>query len=294
MEHRQRPEIDRVAADVGGEDVAGREQIGAAVVINDALGIAGGARGVVERNRVPFVARRRTLISLVALGDQRLVVEASQPLAGAVVFGVVVVDDQRPGLGPLQRRADDGGEFTVDDERLGLAVIEHEGDRRRVEASVERVEHGAAHRHAIVTFEHRGRVGEHDRDRVAAHEASLGERGGELLRSRVELAIIAAQGARGRSPADPERPRPSARGRSAASAAENWRDCDRGRGHRAKGTSSGAPTALRRNHSAASASFGRENRAILTAERRRTESRRRSEPSPRRCRRRRTAAGSPA
>ena len=43
MKHRQRPEIDRVAADVAGEDVAGGEQIGAAVVVDDALGIAGGA-----------------------------------------------------------------------------------------------------------------------------------------------------------------------------------------------------------------------------------------------------------
>ena len=84
-----------MAADVGGEDVAGGEQVRAAMVVDDALGIAGRARSVVERDRVPFVARRRSLVSLVALGDQRLVVEAAQPFAGAVVFGIVVVDDQR-------------------------------------------------------------------------------------------------------------------------------------------------------------------------------------------------------
>ena len=133
-------------------------------------------------------------ISFVALGDERLVVDAAEPFAGAVVFGVVVVDDQRPGLGALERRADDAREFAVDDERLGLAVVEHEGDRGRVEAGIERVEHGAAHRDAVVAFEHRRRVGEHDRDRVAAREAALGERGGELLRSRVELAVVAAKG----------------------------------------------------------------------------------------------------
>ena len=86
-----------MAADVGGEDVAGGEQVGAAMVVDDALGIAGRARGVVERNRVPFVAGRRALVSLVALGDQRLVVEISQPLAGPVVFGIVVVDDAAGG-----------------------------------------------------------------------------------------------------------------------------------------------------------------------------------------------------
>ena len=191
MEHRQRPEIDRVARHVGGDDVAGREQVRAAMVVDDALGIAGGARGVVERNRVPFVVRRGALIGFVALGDERLIVESAEPSARTVVFRVVIVDDQRPGLGQLQGRADHARKFAVDNERLGLAMIEHEGDRGRVEAGVERIEHGAAHRHAIVAFEHRRRVGEHDRDRVAADKAALGERGSELLRAGVELSIVA-------------------------------------------------------------------------------------------------------
>ena len=93
----------------------------------------------------------------------------------------------------LSAAADHAREFAVDDDRFCLAVVEHESDRGRIEAGVERVEDGAAHRDAIVAFEHRGRVGEHDRDRVAANETSLGERGGEFLRSRVELAITAAQ-----------------------------------------------------------------------------------------------------
>ena len=89
-----------MAADVGGEDIAGGEQVGAAVVVNDALGIAGRARGVIERNRIPFVAGRRAFVGLVALGDERLVIEAPQPLAGAVVFRIVVVDDQQRSSSP--------------------------------------------------------------------------------------------------------------------------------------------------------------------------------------------------
>ena len=42
MKHRQRPEIHGVPAHVGGDDVSDREQIRAAMVIDDALGIAGG------------------------------------------------------------------------------------------------------------------------------------------------------------------------------------------------------------------------------------------------------------
>ena len=193
MEHRQGPEIDRVASDVGGEDVAGGEQIGAAMVVDDALRIASRTRSIVERDRVPFVAGRRSLVGFVPLGDQGLVVEIPQPLARPVVFAIVVVDDQRADLGALERPADDPGEFAVDHDHLGLPVIQHESDRGRVEARVEGVEDGAAHRDTVVAFEHRGRVGEHDRYGVAANEASLGERGGEFLRSRVELAIAAAQ-----------------------------------------------------------------------------------------------------
>jgi len=74
----------------------------------------------------------------------------------------------------LERGANDRREFAVDNQRLGLSVIEHEGDRGRIEARVERVEHRAAHRDCVVTFEHRGRVGEHDRDRIAAHKSPLG------------------------------------------------------------------------------------------------------------------------
>ena len=193
MEHRQRPQIDRMAAHVGGDDVADREQVGAAVVVDDALGVAGRARGVVQRNGVPFVERGRALIALVALGDERLVFDRADPLARAVVFGIVVVDDQRPNLGELQRRANDAGKLAVDDQRLRLAVVEHEGDRRRVEAGVERVEHRAAHRHAVVAFEHRRRVGEHDRDRVAARDPAFAKRRGEPFRAGVEVAIVAPE-----------------------------------------------------------------------------------------------------
>ena len=144
-------------------------------------------------------------------------------------------------LARFSAAADDGGEFAVDDERLGLAVIEHEGDRGRVEADVERVQNGAAHRDAVVTFEHRGRVGEHDRDRVAPHDAPPGEARRRVASSARRTRDNCGATPRERSPADPGTRQRRARERRAASAADNWRDCDRGRDHRAKGASGGAP-----------------------------------------------------
>src|SRR3546814_10477309 len=55
VEHRQGPGIDRIAAESKGQHVADGIQIGAAVMVDDALGVAGGARGVEQRDRPPFV-----------------------------------------------------------------------------------------------------------------------------------------------------------------------------------------------------------------------------------------------
>ena len=262
------------------------------MVVDDALGIAGGARGVVERNRVPLVGRRRALISFVALGDERLIVEAAEPFARTVVFRVLIVDDQRPALSQPQGRADHPRKFAVDNERLGFAVVEHEGDRGRVEAGIERVEHGAAHRHAVMAFEHRRRIGEHCRDRVATGKAALHERGSEFLRAGVELAVTVTKGSmRDCEPIRKHRRRTLEKGQRrqrlkiggvAIEIAVIRRD-----GHRAL-----APMRFMSDHSAPKRDL-RENRRIKR-KRRRTESRQRSGSSLRRRRLRRTAAGSPA
>ena len=50
-----------------------------------------------------------------------------------------------------------------------------------IEPGVEGVEHGAGHGDAVMRFQHRRRVGEHDRDRVAALDAALCERRGQVV-----------------------------------------------------------------------------------------------------------------
>ena len=55
VEHRQGPQIDCVFLHRGGQGVALSKEIRATVMRNDTFGIARGARGVVDRNGVPFV-----------------------------------------------------------------------------------------------------------------------------------------------------------------------------------------------------------------------------------------------
>ena len=58
VEHRQGPQIDGVLAEAGRQHVGVAHEGGAAVVIDHALGVAGGARGVVEGDRLPLVVRQ--------------------------------------------------------------------------------------------------------------------------------------------------------------------------------------------------------------------------------------------
>ena len=193
VEHRQRPEIDRPRSHPAGQHVVDREQMRAAVVIDHALRIAGGARGVVQRDGVPFVVRHRPGKIRIAVLDEILVFDCAEPLARAGKFRIVVVDDQRLHLAQRQRLLHHLGEFAVGDQHLGVAVVELERDDGGVEPRVDGVEHRARHRHAVVAFEHRRRVGEHRRHRVAAADAALRQRRGKPARPRVELPVVPPQ-----------------------------------------------------------------------------------------------------
>jgi hypothetical protein len=81
VKHRQGPEIDRMVPHSPDEDVAERVQIGAAMVIDHALGVAGGARGVVESDRFPLVPRHHLLELRITGREKRFVVHFTEPLA---------------------------------------------------------------------------------------------------------------------------------------------------------------------------------------------------------------------
>ena len=83
VEHRQRPQVDAVGREPERERVAERVEIRAAMVIDDALGIAGRARRVEQRERVPLVARARPRERGIAFREQILVAHAAEALARA-------------------------------------------------------------------------------------------------------------------------------------------------------------------------------------------------------------------
>jgi len=194
VEHRQGPQVHRVVAHVPGHLVAEGIQVGATVVVDHALGIAGGAGGVVEADGVPFVVRPLPGELGVTLGQQRLVVEIADRLALAVL-GIVDVDHQQRVTEHADGGVDHVMEFTVGDQRLGFAVLQHEGDGLGVQAHVEGVEHGTDHRHAEVRLEHLRDVRQHHRHRVALLDAAAGQGRGQAAAARIGLGPVAAYGA---------------------------------------------------------------------------------------------------
>ena len=81
-------------------------------------------------------------------------------------------------------------ELGIGQQDLRLAMLEEEGDRRRVEADVERVQHGAERGHGVVRFEQRRHVGRHHRDRIADTDAAPRQRRGEPAAARMNSRYV--------------------------------------------------------------------------------------------------------
>ncbi len=90
----------------------------------------------------------------------------------------------------LQRRRRDGGKFAVDDQHLRPAVLQNEGDPGRIQPDVERIEHGAQHRHTEMRLEQFRHIRCHHRNRVPAADAGARQRRGEAPAPDIAIAPV--------------------------------------------------------------------------------------------------------
>ena len=194
VEHGQRPEIDRPMRHRPSDAVTQRIQIGAPVVIDHALGVARGAGGVIDRDRVPLVRGPAPVEAGVAAGEQRLVLDLPEQIA-ALLRRIVDVDDERGYRRLRERIRNHRREGPVGEQHPGIGVVEDEGERGGVEPVVEGVQNSAAHGHAVVRLQHRRRVGGHHRHGVALANAAPGQGRGQAPAARVELGVARAAAA---------------------------------------------------------------------------------------------------
>ena len=168
---------------------AERHQVGAAVVVEDALRPAARTRRVVERERVPLVVGQPPLGQR-RLGQQLLVRAVAEPLLVARRLVVGDVDDGQVGPPQLpQRRAHLGRQVRVGQQHARAAVVEDVGDRVGVETRVDRVKDRARQRHPEMGLVDLRRVRRHHRHDVAALHAEPLQRPGQTARTVMQRGI---------------------------------------------------------------------------------------------------------
>ena len=191
VEHRQRPQVAREVRQRPGDGVAHGVEVGAAVVGDHALGVAGGAAGVAHGDGVPLVGRALQPGQRLVRGQPGLVLVRAQALAGAGVLAVAHVDDDDLAAvllaQPAQRLVHDRAELEVGDQHPGLAVVHLPGQQRRVQPRVQRVQHRPQGRHGVVRLDHLRRVGQHHADGVAAAHAQRRQRRSQARRALAAL-----------------------------------------------------------------------------------------------------------
>ena len=131
-------------------------------------------------------------IGRVALGQQRLVLDAADPLAARALRIVDVDHQQLAGRPAAPPRASTGANSVSVSSALASPCCRMNARAAGVEAGVQRVEDGAAHRHAVMRLQHRRNVGQHRRHRVAGPDAAPLQGRGQPQRALEQLAVGAA------------------------------------------------------------------------------------------------------
>ena len=141
VEHRQRPQVDRMVAELGLDHLAERVQVRPAVRVDNALRTSRRARRVVDRDRLLLVAQQRGNARRVAGGDQPLVL-VTQP----------------HDLEALPALAQQRLELAVDEQHPGSGVLEDVADLFGAQPHVDRHEHATGRRHGVVELQQLGHV----------------------------------------------------------------------------------------------------------------------------------------
>ena len=176
VEHGQRPQVHRVLGHVPFEDVGDGVHRRAAVVIDHALGVAGGAAGVVQRDGIPFV------------GGQLPFEGRRRRRPGSPRSRCCRCARRRPCTARPRRRSPAAGRCSLRSAIAFFMTPANSGSTitalaspwssmkamvSGVQAGVQRVEYRARHGNAEMRLHHRRRVGQHHGHRVALADAAV-------------------------------------------------------------------------------------------------------------------------
>ena len=149
MKHRQRPQINWVVRKLPIDNIAHRIEIGAAMVIDHAFRVSGGARGVVQGDRVPFVIRQMPFEIAVTLRKKIFIFKFAKGFTTSE-GRVININDQRFYFYQRERLFDHCRKFAIRKQHLRLTVIKHEGDGLSIKPRVQRIEHRTQHARRVM------------------------------------------------------------------------------------------------------------------------------------------------
>ena len=180
VEHRQRPQVHRLGRHPGGDHLAERVEIRAAICVLDTLWLARGARGVVDRDRLLLVLEPAL----------RLRVGARNPGTARTHLVAATVSPHRITVTPDElQRGEHRLELGVEQQEARTAVSEDVPDLGARKPVVDRDEDPAGRRDTEMGLEHRRRVEQQRRHSISLAQPRRPERIGESPRSLGELAV---------------------------------------------------------------------------------------------------------
>ena len=190
MEHRERPQVDGVGPVLGVEHLPEAVQIGAPVGVHHALGLPGGPRGVVDRDRGQLVLDRPVQRLVGSALEQVLVAGALGRFRNARLgSGVGDGDDLPDRLELVLHRGDDRAQLRVDHQQLGARVLADVAHLLTCQARVDGHQHRSRQRNREVRDQQLGDVRAQVGHAIAGLDPRRLQRAGETRGFAGELAI---------------------------------------------------------------------------------------------------------
>ena len=167
--------------------------VGAAMVVYHAFRVTGGAGGIAQRNRIPFIRRHMPVEGRVAAGYESVVIQIAHLGSGTAEFGVVDINHLRRVVQHANGFVDDVAKLPIGNQHFRLAVLQHEGNGLGIQAGVQGVEYRPQHGDAEMTFQHRRNVWQHGRHGIALADTFVSQRGRQAATTLVGLLPVATQ-----------------------------------------------------------------------------------------------------
>ena len=167
------------------------------MVIDNTFRLARGAGRIVQRNRIPFIARHFPSEISAAFSDEAFIFLPAQAFAMHRFRRQRIMHFNHHGLRRAfgECGAQHRHEFAVHNHRLGLTMIEDIGHGRRIQPRIDGVQDGTGHGHAVMAFQHFRDIRQNGRDRIARLNAALGKRVGKLHATIAQAGVIALHSA---------------------------------------------------------------------------------------------------